>query len=305
MTGGPGGGRATALRIARIVFVIVVLVFFARALLTSTNELRDVELRLRPGWLAAAAVVQLLAFPLLPLAWRALVVAAGLRPPALPAIRVWSMSQVGRFVPSAAPAFVARAQMGTALGIPRAVGAATMVVEIGLIVLVGGVLAAALVPVDDFPLVVRLAVGACGVVALVVLPSLLRPLSRRIPRLGDVEWHGGRFRLAEGVFCANALLKGVAFVLLAVAVVPVALDDALALVGALNGAAVLGTVGVTPAGLGVREGVMAALLESRVGLGEAATLAVLYRFFELAVEVVWLGIVQLRPFRTEEISTSG
>lgn len=296
---------SAAVRVGRVLFVLVVLGFFARALLTSADELRDVDLRLRPGWLAAAAVVQLVAFPLLPLAWRGLAVAAGSAPPPMAAIRVWSMSQVGRFVPSAAPAFVARAQLGTAIGLPRAVSAATMVVEIGLIVVVGGVLAAALVPVEGVPAAARVAIGAGGVSVLALLPSLLPAVSRRIPRLEGIGWDRPRFHAAEGLFVANAAAKGAAFVLVALAVVPVAADDALALVGALNGAAVLGTVGVTPAGLGVREGAMAGLLETRVGLGEAAALAVVYRFFELAIELAWLGIVQLRPFRPTEVFTEG
>ena len=290
---------ATALRVARVLFVVVLFVFFARALLTSGNELRDVDFDIRPAGLLAAVAVQLVAFPVLPLAWRALVVAAGERPPALPSIRIWSMSQVGRFVPTALPAFVSRAQLGLGLGIPRSIALATMAVEIGLIVLVGTVLAAALVPLDEVPVGLRLAAGVAGVIALLVLGPVLRAVSPRIPRL-QAQWRDGALLRAEGLFCANALFKGVAFVLLALAVLPVEAADLGALVGALNGSAVLGTVGVTPAGLGVREGAMAGLLQGRFGLGEAAALAVLYRFFELAIELVWLGIVQTGRFRAAD-----
>jgi uncharacterized membrane protein YbhN (UPF0104 family) len=52
----------------------------------------------------------------------------------------------------------------------------------------------------------------------------------------------------------------------------------------------VGMVGITPAGLGVREGVIAAALGARFGLGEAATLAVLYRAWDFVFELVWLVI---------------
>ena len=53
---------------------------------------------------------------------------------------------------------------------------------------------------------------------------------------------------------------------------------------------VAGMVGVTPSGLGVREGVMAALLHTRFGLGNAAALAVALRGYEFVIELVWLAV---------------
>ena len=52
---------------------------------------------------------------------------------------------------------------------------------------------------------------------------------------------------------------------------------------------VAGMVGVTPAGLGVREGVMAAILVDRFGLADAAAFALLSRAWEFSFEMVFLG----------------
>ena len=289
--------RSLALLVARVVAVVLVLAFFVRALLVSGDELRAVSLRVRVPWLVAAAAVQFAAFPVLPLAWRALVRAAGQRLAPRPAIRIWSLSQVGRFVPSALPAFVARAHLAAGAGVPRPVATAPMILEIALLVLVGAIIAAALVPVADAPAGVRVAVAAVGLCVLVLAPAGLRRSSRWTARVA-LDWRPRGLAAAEVLFCLNAALKAVAFVLLAAALLPVHPSQVLLLAGALNAAVVLGTVGVTPAGLGVREGAMAAMLDTSFGLGDAAALAVVYRGFELAVELVWLGVVQLPMFRS-------
>jgi len=49
-------------------------------------------------------------------------------------------------------------------------------------------------------------------------------------------------------------------------------------------------IGVTPAGLGVREGVMAAILANRFGLGDAAAFALFTRAWEFGFEMVFLAV---------------
>mgnify|MGYP001300513592 CR=1 FL=1 len=62
------------------------------------------------------------------------------------------------------------------------------------------------------------------------------------------------------------------------------------IVGASYAAVVAGMVGVTPAGLGVREGVMTAILASRFGLGDAAAFALFSRAWEFAFEMLFLAV---------------
>jgi len=49
-------------------------------------------------------------------------------------------------------------------------------------------------------------------------------------------------------------------------------------------------IGITPAGLGVREGVMAAILASRFGLSDAAAFALLSRAWEFGFEMAFLAV---------------
>ena len=65
--------------------------------------------------------------------------------------------------------------------------------------------------------------------------------------------------------------------------------DAWLLAGAVQAAAVIGIIGVTPAGIGVREGAMIGLLSHRFGTTDAAAIAVAWRAWEFAFELGWLG----------------
>ena len=116
--------------------------------------------------------------------------------------------------------------------------------------------------------------------ALLAGPKLLRLASGRVAGSTRTAPGAGPTRdlyAAEVGFLVNAAAKSLAFVLFAAALQPVRLADVWLLVGAFNAANTLGTVGITPAGLGVREGAMAALLADRYGLGDGATLAVAAR----------------------------
>jgi uncharacterized membrane protein YbhN (UPF0104 family) len=66
--------------------------------------------------------------------------------------------------------------------------------------------------------------------------------------------------------------------------------DLFLVIGAVNLGAVLGMIGITPAGLGVREGVITVLLAHRFGTGNAAAIAVAMRAWDFAFELVWIGI---------------
>jgi glycosyltransferase 2 family protein len=272
----------------------------AKVVADNTSELRDVDLRLRPAWLLLAAPLSFLAGPLLPLAWRELLRASGHDLPRAVAVRAHYLGQTARYLPTGLVAFASRAVLAARLGVPQAVTVATVAVELGLIVTVGGGLAAACLPSTELARGLRLAIAGGSLLVLLAGPWLLRLASGRIPRLDPHRaggWDGARLYGAEAGFVANAVAKTVAFVVLAAALLPVGGDDVLLLAGAFNAATTLGTVGITPAGLGVREGVLAALLQSRFGLGDGAALAAAARVWDVGIELLWLGVVQHRTFR--------
>lgn len=290
------------MRLLRVAFVVLVVVFLGRVVLRHAEELRQVSLDVDIGRLMLATVFGALTAPVLPLAWRAVVAATGHRLDPFRAVRTWYLGQTGRFVPTALPAFAARAALTPS--VPASTVVATVVVELGLIVAVGVAAAVVVLPADAIEPPLRVALAVATAAGLLAGPFVLRAIAPRIPRL-SVRWGVPGLYRSEALFVANALVKGIAFCLLVRAFLPVRWGDVPLLVGALNAAAVLGTVGVTPAGLGVREGVLAALLRGRYGLGDAAAVAIVLRVWELAIEGLWLLVVQLPRFRRRPGDSGG
>ena len=81
-----------------------------------------------------------------------------------------------------------------------------------------------------------------------------------------------------------------ASVLLAAALLAAGGADIWLIAGATAAGIVVGMVGITPAGLGVREVVVAALLAERFGVGDAAAFAIAVRVLEFAHELVMLPL---------------
>lgn len=291
------------MKVAQALFVVVVAIAFAKVAADNTAELDEVDLHLRPAWFLAAAPASLLAGPLLPLAWRRLVQATGHVLSVPQAIRTWYLGQTARYLPTGLVAFASRAALLTPLGIPQAVTVATVAVELLLIVTVGGGLAAAFLPSSQLVLPLRLLFAAGSLGVLLAGPQLLRLASGRIPRLDPHRaggWAVGDLYAAELGFLVNGLAKGLAFVAFASAIQPVRAGDVVLLMGTFHAANTLGTIGITPAGLGVREGITAALLTDRFGLGDGAAIAVAARVWDTAIELMWLGVVHLPRFRARE-----
>ncbi|MGQ0616019.1 MAG: hypothetical protein ACT4PW_03360 [Acidimicrobiia bacterium] len=298
--GGKDWRRSPWVRAAQVVFVVAVAVAFVNVVVRNAGELDDVRLQLRAGWLVLAAPVAVAAGPLLPLAWRQVVQATG-HPLALRrAVRIWYLGQTGRYLPTGLIAFASRAALAAREGVPATVTVATAAVELVLLITTGAGLAAAALPSSVLAAPLRAVIVAGAVVTLAVAPLLLRTLSRRVKALdphGAGGWQTAGVYRAEGWFAANNVAKSAAFVLFAAALLPVGRGDIWLLVGAFSGANALGQVGITPAGLGVREGALATILSARYGLGDAAAVAVASRVWDTVIEAAWLALVQLRSFR--------
>jgi len=274
------------------------------------DELRDVDLDIQLWWLLATMPFMVAASVVLPLAWQRTIVALGGQLTAPRAVHIWWVSQAARLVVTMVGAAIGRIGLATREGVRVEVAAGAQVVE--MVLLVGwsallGALPASGVPVTSS---LRLVVFAAAVVGLIAIPwcataglAFVRRFRRFRPDAG-VDTDAGsaadppavdRRRLvgAEAAYGLNALLRSGAFVLLAAGLLAVRADHVLLLVAAWNLSAVAGFVGITPAGIGVREGVMVALLSDRLGLGGAAALAAAWRVWELLFEFASVAVVSV------------
>ncbi|GAC1479062.1 MAG: hypothetical protein NVS1B12_16030 [Acidimicrobiales bacterium] len=261
-----------------------------------TTQLARVHLRVRPIVLLAAVPFYAIGSLWLALGWRAQLAAFGTRLPVLTAVRLWWRAQLARYVPTGLAALASRAALGAAVGVPAAVGAGSLVLELAELVGWCGVGAAALLPSASLGVPYRLALGVGSAAGLALLPLSYRRLAglggriRGLAALASTPASRRGLYVASLVYGASLAARTVAFVIFGAALLTVGAGDTGLLAGSVLAAAIVGIIGVTPAGLGVREGAMVALLRGRFGVGDAAALAVAWRAWEFAFELVWLAV---------------
>lgn len=280
-------------RTALAVAAALVLVWIGRR---NASDLSRVHLHLQVGWLLASLPPYALGSLLLALGWRTELDAFGHRLRIGVAIRVWWRAQLARYVPTGLAAFASRAALARQEGVPPSIGAASLAVELATLIL-WGTLGAAFGLTFALPL--RLALGCGAALGLLALPVVYRraasiaALGRRFPAvapLAATPARPGRMYEAIGCYGLSILVKSVSFVLFSAALITTRPGDAWLLGGAVQGAAVIGIIGITPAGIGVRETAMVGLLSHRFGTTDAAALAIAWRAYEFAFELGWLAV---------------
>ena len=261
-----------------------------------TTQLSHVHLRVRPLVLLAAVPPYAIGSLWLALGWREQLDAFGTRLPAMTAVRLWWRAQLARYVPTGLAAFASRAALAAGVGVPAAVGAASLALELTELVGWCGVGAAAFLPSSSMGLPYRLVLGLGAAGGLALLPVSYRRLAalggriRGLAALGSTPARPRALYWASLVYAASLAARTLAFVIFGAALLTVSAGDGRLLAGSVLAAAIVGIIGVTPAGLGVREGAMVALLRTRFGVGDAAALAVAWRAWEFTFEIAWLAI---------------
>lgn len=289
-------GRAVGMVVA-----LAVAGFLARYVVGDYRALAKVNVALRPGWLVLAVPCSVVAGLALALGWRRLLSAWGASIGRATALRVWWRSQASRYLPTGAFAVASREVLAGRAGVPRALGAASNVVELGVLLGWGAVVTGVALPSPVLPVAARILVGAAGALALVILPWGMRLAAALLPRLAPrlvarLPALAGTGASPTAVYraCAlygvSAIVNTAAFVLLAAGMLDVHPVDVALLAGAVQGASIIGVLSVAPAGVGVREAMLVVLLGPRFGAGNALALAGAWRAWALAFELVWLMI---------------
>jgi uncharacterized membrane protein YbhN (UPF0104 family) len=288
--------RPTLIKLARLgvaVGAAAVLVWIGRR---NASDLGHIHLRLRVGWLVLSLLPYALSSLCLAVGWRAQLSAFGHRLHLGVAIRVWWRAQVARYVPTGLAAFASRGALARQEGVPASLGAASLAIELAALIGWGSLAAAVGLPSSLLSTPLRLVLGVGAASALVGLPILYPQAARlggRIPALSTLSSmtadRVGLYR-SLGWYGLSVAIKSIAFIGFAAALVSVHTGDFWMLSGAIQGAAVIGIIGITPAGIGIRETAMIGMLSPRFGTTDAAAIAVAWRAYEFVFELGWLAI---------------
>ena len=256
------------------------------------SDLKGVDLDLNFFWLGSAAVATATANLLLPMGWNCLIASFGSGLATGRAIRLWCLAQTARYVPTGLLAVVSRVQLATKEGISRSLTLASVAIETGALLGWSVVFCALFVPSTTFPELARLLAGGCSALILFCAPGLIRRVPQRFPILksiGTVAPDSGLLVRAFGLWGVSVAVRGVGTICLAAGFLNLHSDDVPLVIGAMYASVVVGMIGITPAGLGVREGIMTAILASRLGIADAAAFSLFVRAWEFGSEMLFLG----------------
>lgn len=276
-------------------FVLAAFAFLGVYVARNLGQLRDFPWSPRPVLLALSVLVNVAALAWGVWVWKLLLVRVGIRIPFPALARVWFLSALGRYIPGKVWQFVGAAHLGAAAGLPPVVAVTSLAVHTGFF-LVGAVLAS----VYFLPV----AVGNLGGIDLSLLRwlapflllavhpavigrglALLHRVARRPVAAWEGSWRDGLLLLGLAMVAWG--LNGLALYLFLAGLVPLPTGTAGAMIGINALSFLVGlAVFVAPAGLGAKEGALAALL-TVVGLpaAVAALLAVAARLWAVVAEV--------------------
>lgn len=266
--------------------------------------------------LVGALLLMLVVLVAMALLWVRLVsyLSRGLGAPNAPhLLRAYSRSWLARYLPGKVWAYGARAIHTDASVVPRRIVGSSLVDEFVLIAGTATALGLGLWtwslagPVAGLPVLLA---GVAGVVVAVsrldqLTRVVLRFLGGRVPRrwkqagqelqqAGDDPGLGLRATaLFTGGYLLNSSFGGLVFVLVVASLGDIGWDDAPLLIGAYSLAAVVGIAApFAPAGLGVREAVLAGFITSIVASPVAASVVVLIRVVTIIADVLFVVLVE-------------
>ena len=261
----------------------------------------EVPLEFRLQWIVLAALLVWSTYFLLIMAWRTVLNGWHQHLPLRSAVRIWCVSNLGRYLPGKVWSVAGLAVLAQREGVQGWAAAAAALAMQALSIGTGAVVAIAFLPQADSP-VLLVATIAIAVVSTAALT--LKPMVRVLAQVTN-----GKFQLQSlpigtvlagaGATLAAWLMYGLAFQCLAWGLLP---NDALSLplaMGSFAGAYIIGLLAIfAPGGIGIREGMLLVFLIPSIGGGAALALSVgsrlLLTFTEVTAALVAVPIARQR-----------
>jgi hypothetical protein len=290
-------------RILGVVLVALSVYYLGRSLVDSLRQAPLRDLHLQPTPLVLSFALTVVCVGLGGWSWHLVLRALG-HPLALRrCLAIQTTSNLAKYVPGYAWQLVGKGYLTQREGLPTTVVAVAVPLEMGALLLSGAAVALAAMPVGlEFPGLGRVPAGAqiAGAAlawgALALLPILLSRLAThpRRPRWLAPIVCPRPLWAALGVLLLSWVLFGMAFGLLARAFQPLSLADYRLAVFSLVSSFLVSLLALfVPAGLGVRESVMAATLGARLPGSLPVLVAVLSRGVLTLAELAGWALVRL------------
>jgi glycosyltransferase 2 family protein len=292
-----GSGRS---RWRTVVIAVTVLTFFGIALASRWRDVTARKWEFDPGFLALATVLLAVSYVMVAALWAAaLHRAAGVG--LVRGVRIWFAANLARYVPGNVWSYVGAVELAKREDVPRrttlAVMALAQLLSVGTALLVGlPVLVTGEGRLGRAALLGGLAVGLAALLSVTMRHRLAALLRRSYPEVspGDLAPSPGMAALLAVGYTLYWVVTGIAFAALVRSLHPLAAADVPLTVAAYAAAYAIGFLAlITPAGLGVREGVLTVALAQIMPFGVALAVALLSRLWMMLVELLGAGLAHL------------
>jgi hypothetical protein len=295
-----GAGRPRLRAAIQYGLIALVFAFLALFVVTQWNRLPDYDWRFRPGWLALSVVCVFAFYALQPFLWRMILRALGEDGDGVQLRAAWAKSLVARYVPTSALMVVGRVVLAERAGITKRVCLASIVYELALGVnaaVIGGAYFFITLPsLEDTP--ARFAILLVVPLALVGLhPRFFKPVTDwGLAKLGREPLPQALpYRvvlLLIPAFLVGWTLVGVGLFAFASALQSLPLDELPYIAAAYPVAFCVSVLTfIVPSGLGTRDATLATAIDAVLPLTVATAIAVAFRIFQTAIELMWVGIL--------------
>ena len=284
-------------RVVRWAFLAIALGLLAWAVVTQWDEVSEALRSLSLGAIIGSTLAATIALGVNALSWREVMVSVGLKASVPSALRVFLLSQVGKYVPGSVWPVLAQAEFARDHGVSRARAMTGSIVAmvVGVVTAAGvGLIGAAITVPDAVATYWWVVPVALGLVALLTPPVLRRvvALAFRVTKRTEEPAHiTGRALAASAAWSVLMwLLLGLQAWLLLREIAP---GDASTYVLATGAFALAWLVGflvvIAPAGAGAREAALVVLLSSVATGPQALSLALVSRFVMTAADAIGFG----------------
>jgi len=275
--------------------------FLIGRLVADWNKVPWQDIHLNVPLLVIAFIVLLLGYiPVFGLTWKVLLAGLGAKLPAVKAIAIIAVSQLGKYVPGKVWFTLGRIYLAKRHGIPESKSAVSAFMEIGFALLTALMLFAVsllFLPAGRAPAQAYLAFVLVPLCLLIIYPPLLRRIVNFILRrlrqpAIDIRLSFGRIAALVGLYLSMWLAQGLGFFILINSFYRIPMAELPVVVGGYALAWILGfLVLISPAGLGVREGIMTFALRLIMPEPVAIIAALLGRVWITVAEVLAAGIM--------------
>jgi hypothetical protein len=262
------------------------------AFATQASKLSTFDWRFAPGWLALGVMAFVALQMTVCQLWVMLVRHLGGELPTLRGYSIWSVSVLGRYVPTGALMVVGRLDMARRAGVPRRICMASILYETALAAGGALVVASAFVPV-------WVTVTLIMLMLISLHPRVLHPVADRVLARAGREPLPAVLSAREVLGFATAYiatysLAGLGTLALALALHPVASEDVLRVVASFAVGFIASLIGfLSPGGLGAREVAQATVLAPALPFAVGLAVAVTVRLVQMSVELVLAGALPL------------